>query len=275
MDLNQESTPMKTNTQSSLPFSMKRAVEAQKQALSQHPLYTAVRTLADLRIFMERHVGCVLDFMSILKSIQRDLTCVNVPWVRPIDTASARLINEIVLGEECDEVEPGVFMSHFEWYLQAMEEIGANTGPIRRVETALMNGASPAKAIAQAGLPVETAQFMTHTFSMLNEPVYVRAAVFFHGREDVIPKMFLPLAEALEKTGTPCGTLVAYLRRHVEIDGGEHGPAAMTLLKRLFEDKVEREQIALQAAQQSLFAREMLWDRTHRALLEQAEAQSA
>ena len=218
-----------------MPFSLAEQIEVQKSRLSQHPIYTAVQTVDDLQIFMERHVGCVLDFMSILKSLQRDLTCVRTPWGRPAHPAAARLINEIVLGEETDEIAPGVYTSHFQWYLEAMEELGADTRPIVALEEGFLSGIPVEEAIDSVSLPPETAAFMRHTFSLLDAPVSVRAAVFFHGREDVIPRMFLPLAETLERSGAPCRKLVGYLRRHIEVDGEEHGPAAMKLLSQLFD----------------------------------------
>ena len=50
-------------------------LSALKGALSEHSIYRSVRTAEQLRSFMEHHVVCVLDFMSIVKSLQRDLTC--------------------------------------------------------------------------------------------------------------------------------------------------------------------------------------------------------
>lgn len=245
---------------------LRAALESEKRALGSHPIYEEVSSLRALRRFMERHVVCVLDFMSLLKSLQRDLTRVSLPWVPPAHPELARLINEIVLGEESDEVAPGRFSSHYEWYLSAMDEVGADTGPIRRLEGLLREGVVPTVAIDQAGLPAEAAEFTHQTFAMLMEPAHVRAAVFFHGREDVIPRMFSPLVGGLQERGQPCGTLAAYLRRHVEIDGEAHGPAAERMLATLFAGDPHKEQTGLEAALASLRARRRLWDQTRAAL---------
>ncbi len=240
----------------------KLPLPALTHSLAQHPLYRAIRTPLDLRHFCERHVFAVWDFMTLLKSLQRDLTCVDVPWRPTPDTEAARFLNEIVLGEESDEIEPGRHGSHFQWYLEAMQEIGASTEPIKAFLAGLEAGRAPSELLDAPEIPSEAADFTRVTLSFLSRPLHERAAVFFYGREDLIPQMFLPLVEHFVAEGHACGRLVAYLQRHIEMDGDSHGPMAEQLLERLYEDQAVRRQEAEQAARKALIARHQLWDAT-------------
>ena len=65
--------------------------------LASHPLYRSFARMEDLQTFMEAHIFAVWDFMSLLKSLQRGLTCVEVPWYPSRTPESRHLVNEIVL----------------------------------------------------------------------------------------------------------------------------------------------------------------------------------
>jgi Protein of unknown function (DUF3050) len=96
-------------------------------ALLNHPIYAEVDSLSRLREFMQVHVFAVWDFMSLVKRLQHELTSTSLPWMPPLRSRIARFANEVVLGEESDLGPDGKPISHFELYLRAMDEIGADT----------------------------------------------------------------------------------------------------------------------------------------------------
>jgi len=241
-------------------LSRQEQLEQVKCAIAGHPLYGRIRTPEALRSFMERHVICVWDFMWLLKSLQRDLTCVQGPWLPPQDPEAARLINEIVLGEETDALEPGVYGSHFEWYVSAMQEVGCDLGPITRLLAAVRAGQPVEHALHTVGLPSEAVAFVRNTMSVLDRPVHVRTAVFFHSREDMIPRMFVQVVQELHAQGLRCATLRAYLQRHIEVDRDSHAPLAQRLLCRLYAHDPARQREAEEAALAALVARQQLWN---------------
>ena len=111
-----------------------------KDQLLHHPLYQKLTSTEAIQTFMEYHAFAVWDFMSLVKALQRKLTCTELPWVPVGSPATRRLINEIVWGEESDVDQFNQPTSHFELYIKAMEEVGANTAPIKKLVAEIQNG---------------------------------------------------------------------------------------------------------------------------------------
>ena len=106
-------------------------IQPQKDILLNHPLYKKIQNLEDLRRFLECHVYAVWDFMSLLKALQSKLTSTTTPWL-PVGNPEIRyLINEIVLAEETDLTLDGKRQSHYEMYIDAMKDCGANISEIQ------------------------------------------------------------------------------------------------------------------------------------------------
>ena len=101
-------------------------INDQREKLLKHKLYSNIETIKDLQVFTENHVYAVWDFMSLLKALQIKLTCTKTPWVPNSNSQTAYLINEIVLAEETDINQAGERKSHYELYIDAMTDIGAN-----------------------------------------------------------------------------------------------------------------------------------------------------
>jgi hypothetical protein len=238
-----------------------RLVELRKHLL-QHPLYASLRNADDVRFFMSYHVFCVWDFMSLLKALQRRLTCVEVPWRPPVDPRAARLVNEIVLAEESDEDGQNGHASHFELYLSAMQDTGASTWAIRRLLQLLDQGLPWRSALTESHVPPAVTAFVSNTLELATTgATHEIAAGFALGREDVIPAMFVQLLEQLaSRDPVGFGRLHYYLSRHVEIDGDSHGPAARQLVERLCGDEASKIEQAVLASCRCLEARVRLWD---------------
>ena len=233
-----------------------------RSVLVNHSLYNKINSIEAIQRFMETHVFAVWDFMSLLKRLQLELTCTSTPWIPVGNPITRRLINEIVFGEESDVDQNGQALSHFELYLRAMEDIGADTRSINSYIKQLKQGESWEKALVNSGASQAVIQFVHNTMDFVEHaPIHVVAGVFTYGREDLIPDMFISIVRELSEKGhSGAQTLVYYLERHIEIDGDEHGPMALQMIEELCEGDNTKKQESVHAAKQALESRVQLWD---------------
>jgi hypothetical protein len=233
-----------------------------RHSLLAHPVYARIDGIEALRLFMEDHAFAVWDFMSLLKALQRRLCCVDVPWTPPPSPAACRLINEIVLAEESDEDGHGGYASHFDLYLRAMKRSGAGTDRISLFVGEVRKGRGVTPALETAGVPGSVRRFVGQTFETIDRgDVCSIASAFAFGREDLLPDVFRRIVEELDvAAGGDLGDFRYYLDRHIELDGGDHGPMAERLVESLGGDDPDRWRSAEDAAVRSLEARIILWD---------------
>jgi hypothetical protein len=244
---------------------VQRAVQPHIDAIARHPVFHRLTSILALRVFMEHHVFAVWDFMSLLKALQQAATCIAIPWVPCGDPAVRRFINELVLDEESDKVSldgaPPAAMSHFELYLKAMERVGADTRGIQEFLIRVRGGNRIGVALTEAPVPDAARQFVLTTMEVVNmNRVHAIAAAFTFGREQAIPAMFLPIVEALDDADDRTATLITYLKRHIEMDGDDHGPLSLQLLAGLCGDDCQHWNESSSAAIAALQARKRLWD---------------
>jgi hypothetical protein len=205
-------------------------------------------------------------FMSLLKRLQQDMTCIKVPWFPADNSTAARLINDIVIGEETDVGPDGSYVSHLALHLRAMGDIGTSTRQFEKFRSLVLNGVPVEAALTRIGAPPHVQTFGAHTMTLANSGSTKEVlAAFFYGREDIIPEMFRRLLDTLygaKQNNDRLRHFIYYIDRHIELDGDSHGPKRHELLNDLIANSPHRGERALQAACSSIKARIGLWNGT-------------
>ncbi|MGQ9658518.1 MAG: DUF3050 domain-containing protein [Thermochromatium sp.] len=235
-----------------------------RDQLAEHAIYGALRSIEDLRLFMQHHVFSVWDFMSLIKYLQRTIAPIAVPWQPVADPSLRYFINTLVQEEESDAVPLAtgevLYASHFELYRRAMHEVGADSAmPGRFLDLVAEQGID--RALYSPLVPLPARYFSETTFCFIREdkPHLVAAALAL-GRENLIPSMFRQFLEHMAITEAQAPIFHAYLRRHIHLDEDFHGPLSMRLLTTLCGDDPVRIEEAETAAEEALCARIRFWD---------------
>ena len=242
--------------------SIKETINPLIDKIVNHQLYSAIEDIEDMRIFMQYHVYAVWDFMSLLKSLQKILTCLNVPWLPVGDADTRYLINEIVTGEESDVDINGIRKSHFEMYLDAMDQCGADTSSIKTFIASLQQDGDLELAFKTAKTPAAAREFVNFTFSIINSnQTHLQSAIFTYGREDLIPGMFVSILNDIDRNFPDSVSIFKYyIERHIEVDGDHHSNLAIEMTNNLCANDEGKWQEAEETIKESLNKRIGLWD---------------
>jgi hypothetical protein len=213
---------------------LRRIVAPLRETLLKHPIYTQVDSLDRLREFMQIHVFAVWDFMSLVKRLQSEVTCHQLPWLPPARRQVARFANE---------------------------EVGARTVNVRTFIASIDQGKSWETALKELNVPAGIADFVSETLRCaIYGSVVEVASYFFFGREDVIPEMFKKLLALWSGGAAAVPHFAFYLERHIELDGDSHGPWAQEMLMALAGQDEEQWMMATDAARRAITSRIRLWD---------------
>jgi len=224
-----------------------------REEIVNHALYKKLNSVKDIAVMMEHHVYAVWDFMSLLKALQSLLTCTTSPWKPVGDGKIRQLVNSIVLEEESDVDKENNPLSHYEMYIDAMKQCGANTSAI---ESFVSNVSTTNMPSVNDGVDA----FLKTTFDVIeSNETHKIASAFTFGREDLIPDMFTAIVNEYN-TENNLDKFVYYLERHIELDGGEHGPLALELISNLCGDDDDKWREVEETAIACLVARKKLWD---------------
>lgn len=250
---------------------IQNAIEPLRKQVINHKVYSSISSLEDLSTFMQYHIFAVWDFMSLLKVLQSNLTCTSAPWF-PVGSGDTRyLINEIVAGEESDVDMSGNRKSHYELYIDAMLQCGADVSKIEAFLTNLKEGKNVTDSLQLSEAPEAAAHFVKATFDVIeSRKTHIQAATFTFGREDLIPGMFITLVGDIhEKFPESISIFKYYLERHIEVDGDHHSHLALEMTSSLCgDDEVlwkEAEKHSIEALKQRI----LLWDGAYESILAQ------
>ncbi len=244
-------------------------IEPLRQEIINHKVYSEINNIEDLKLFMQYHVFAVWDFMSLLKSLQNNLTCTELPWFPKGSGETRFLINEIVVGEESDIDQNGNRKSHFELYLNAMSQCGADTSVIDNFISTLKQTKDIDFSFEKANAPSEIIDFVKFTFKIVNsQKAHLQSAVFTFGREDLIPGMFRSIVNDLNNNFPgDISIFKYYLDRHIEIDGDVHSHLALQMTEKLCgQDELLWNEAEVEI-KNSLKSRIVLWDGIYNAII--------
>lgn len=249
-------------------------IQEYKNQLLTHSLYEKVKTIEDLHCFLENHIYAVWDFMSLLKALQSKLTCTVTPWM-PVGNPQIRyLINEIVVAEETDVAFDGSRQSHFEMYIDAMQQCGASTIEIEEFLQNCKETQNIFVSIKQSNLHSNVKSFLDFTFRVIEEgKPHNIAAAFTFGREDLIPSMFTEILKNFQTNfpETDLSKLIYYFERHIELDADEHGPMAMQMITELCGDSEVKWKEVEEVSKLALEKRIGLWDAIQEQMMHKLE----
>lgn len=223
--------------------------------LQNHSLYKSVRTMEDVKTYMGHQVWCVWDFMALLKSLQKGLLNNDIEWLPPYDGSIGAFIYEILLTEETDITDSGSgHSSHFETYVKAMRQAGANTKPIDTFIANLKAGKGFDESVKGTDIPDAALDFVRNTLKHAHAELHKAVSVFCISREGIIPGMFTTFLSNFNLENN-LSTFRWYLKRHIEVDSDSHGPLSVKLFKMVVGNEAERLNEALEAALNALYAR--------------------
>ncbi|SME90238.1 DUF3050 domain-containing protein [Pseudobacteriovorax antillogorgiicola] len=185
------------------------------QMLENHKVYDLVFNRQSLTYFMERHVICVWLYHSLIKSLHNEL----VNDLKSINSCEQkeclRLITEVILDEVVEDQGDGQIQSHLELYINAMEDIGANIGPVFCFFELIDKEKDVYRALRCARLPEEVQRYCRSILPFLSAPAYQKAAVLFYEGEPYIPDHFLMNIESMLPK-VEVNALLDYFESHIE-----------------------------------------------------------
>lgn len=185
------------------------------QLLEKHDIYESVVGLKSLQYFMERHIICVWSYTALLQSLHKDLVAMVFPLNSESHKEAIRLISEIIINEEVDDLGDGRYLSHLELYLEAMQDLDCDLSKILDFFDQLETNRSIDEAIKKSLFSEEIKEYARATARFLRKPLHIRAAALYYEGEPFFPDQFLYRLYLLSDH-IKCDKALWYFEKHIE-----------------------------------------------------------
>lgn len=233
---------------------LERDIKPLLESISNHKIFLEITSIENLKVFAEHHVYAVWDFMCLVKSLQRKLVCTEFAWYPPVNHVGCHLINEIVSEEESDLNWDGKHLSHFEMYIESMQQCGAKTDTILAFIDSIRQKKSLDTVLSEHDIPQISKDFIWDTFKIIKMESHQIASSFTFAREDITGRMFLPILQNM-KNKENTSKFIYYFQRHIDLDVDKHSQEARLLIVNLCENNEHKWDEAKEAAKYSLISR--------------------
>ncbi|MBF0440355.1 MAG: DUF3050 domain-containing protein [Oligoflexales bacterium] len=229
------------------------------QILENHAVYDKIIGQKSLIYFVERHFICAFSYNYLFRSLQKDLISIRSPITSDSGKEAIRIISEMILEEEVDDIGNGRLLSHLELYLEAMKSINCDMSSVFVFFDNLEIGMPLENALKKSNFSREVVKYGIKINEILESPSHMRAIALFYEGEPYIPDNFLIKLHLLSEY-IDTGPLFAYFNLHIEGLKKPGFSSVGRLVDILCQSDPETSKEAERAAEEVLRHRIRLWN---------------
>ncbi|KOY51772.1 DUF3050 domain-containing protein [Polaribacter dokdonensis] len=154
-------------------------------------LYSSIENKKDVKSFMENHIFAIWDYMSLMRALENNLRDNSVPWFPSNNGKNLKILYKILDEEEYTIDASGSVKSYFEMYLEAMEEIGANTSDILNILSHSKTINLIDEALNLTGMNIESFYYTRFIYTIIKSQKPHLMAIVFALSKELVSKVLI------------------------------------------------------------------------------------
>ncbi|MEQ8473298.1 MAG: DUF3050 domain-containing protein [Marinoscillum sp.] len=202
----------------------------------QHPVFKKLNSLDNVIKYSEFQIWCVWDFMSILKCAQNFIFNNDILWSPPSNPNAGSAFYKLIESEETDlgfRNDKLNRASHFQSFILAMNQMGADTSGINNFLKFIQSGNSLEEALNKSSASEKTQEFLITNNQLINKSPLNALALMTLTRENIIPSVFNSLMNNIQKSDK-IEKFIWYHERHIHLDMVLHGKLSFFIFNEFF-----------------------------------------